>query len=624
MKRFGGLNRLFFYLALAIVPLLAVSCGSAANPTVAPAAPAAPAAAVQPASAQRDTAPAQAPAADPSSPAPEAAAPPSSAPAEPAADQSQAPVPAAAAQQQQSAPTPQPTAVPEPADAMRLPEGTLTVSEFDYDTESWLPWEGVTQRFYWERVMETLLLLDPVTWEFKPGLAKEWSLSADGRTVTYQLEQGVPFHDGWGEFTAADAAYSLDQWLFNEESTHPSVAAQLQSAPEVQAVDTYTVEVQYTGAPYLTAFMDLSSGNNGTGMLSRAYVEKVGLDEARRNAIGTGPYQFVDHKLGESISLEAAEGRHWRIVPQWQNLEFRITPEASTRLAQVLSQEVDIALLPGSFKRQAEAAQVRTLLNPGVAGVFIVPVVYIPGTTGIDAPNPDNPMADPQFREALSLAINRQELADVVFFGGAVPTGITDLSPISLGYDAQWETPEPYDPERAKQLLDASGKAGITIEFQQRPLGGIPEGPQLAEAIAGMWEAVGLNVDLKLNIQGSAHSAMRRGRELEGKIWLMRLGHLTDTTRRLISQYRCTQERTALFACNPDLEALTPQIQASTNLEEKDRLIRQAYAIILGNRTVIPVVQTASLYAIGPRVGDWTPRLGERFTTELESVGHAR
>lgn len=605
-----GLNLFTIYLALALAALLAVGCGSSANPTAAPPAP-------EPATAAASTAPADstAPAAPAQEPVAQAA--PTSAPAG-----SQAPVPAAAARQEGSV-TAEPTAVPEPVDSTRMPEGTLTLSEFDYDTESWLPWEGVTQRFYWERVMETLLLLDPVTWEFKPGLAKEWSLSEDGRTVTYHLEEDVQFHGGYGEFTASDAAYSLDQWLYNEESTHPSVAAQLQAAPEVRALDTYTVQVEYTKNPFLTAFMDLSSGNNGTGMLSRAYVTEVGLDEARRKAIGTGPYEFVEHKLGESMELEAAEGRHWRIVPQWQTLKFLVTPEASTRLAQVLSGEVDIALLPGSFKRQAEAAQVRTILNPGVAGVFIVPVVYIPGTTGIDAPDPNNPNADPKFREALSLAINRQELADVVFAGGAVPTGITDLSPISLGYDAKWETPDPYDPERAKQLLAESGKAGLAFEFQQRPLGGIPEGPQLAEAIAGMWEAVGLDVDLKLNLQGSAHSKLRRARSLEGKIWLMRLGHLTDTTRRLISQYRCTTERTALFACNPELEALTPKIEASTNLEEKDNLIRDAYGIILGERTVIPVVQTASLYAIGPRVGSWSPRLGERFTTELESVGHA-
>lgn len=607
MERGRTLRFTALYLAIAITALLAVSCGSSASPTLAP--------------------PAAEPSAQAVSAAPEAqAAPAAESMASPEAAQapaqSQAPVPAAAARQEGSV-TAEPTPVPEPADSGRMPEGTLTVSEFDYDTESWLPWEGVTQRFYWERVMETLLLLDPVTWEFKPGLAREWSLSDDGKTVTYVLEEGVQFHGGYGEFTASDAAYSLDEWLYNEESTHPSVAAQLQAEPEVRALDTYTVQVEYTKNPFLTAFMDLSSGNNGTGMMSRAYVEEVGLDSARRKAIGTGPYEFVEHKLGESMELEAAEGVHWRIVPQWQTLKFRITPEASTRLAQVLSGEVDIALLPGSFKRQAEAANVRTILNPGVAGVFIVPVVYIPGTTGIDAPDPNNPNANPKFREALSLAINRQELADVVFAGGAVPTGITDLSPISLGYDARWEEPDAYDPERARQLLEETGNAGLAFEFQQRPLGGIPEGPQLAEAIAGMWEAVGLDVDLKLNLQGSAHSQLRRARELEGKIWLMRLGHLTDTTRRLISQYRCTAERTALFACNPELEALTPRIEASTNLDEKDELIRQAYGIILDERTVIPVVQTASLYAIGTRVGSWSPRLGERFTTELESVGHA-
>ena len=601
MKKFSGLNFLSVYLTAALIALLAVSCGSSTNPP-------APEPAAAPASAA--VAPAQEPAA-------------ASEPAAAPATDSIAPLPASATSQQLDT-APQPTQVPEPEDSTRMPEGLLTISEFDFSTESWLPWEDVTQRFYWERVIETLLLLDPETWEFKPGLADSWNLSADGQTVTYTLQQGVQFHGGWGEFTASDAAYSLDEWLFNAESTHPSVAAQMQSGPEVRALDTYTVQVEYKKTPFLTAFMDLSSGNNGTGMLSRAYVDSVGLDVARRTAIGTGPYEFVEHKLGESIEVEATEGKHWRIVPQWKTMKFLVTPEASTRLAQVLSQEVDIALLPGSFKRQTEAANVRTILNPGVAGVFLVPVVYIPGTTGIDAPDPNNPMANIKVREALSLAINRQELADVVFSGGAVPTGITDLSPISLGYDEKWEAPAPYDPDRAKQLLAEAGYAGLSFEFQQRPLGGIPEGPQLGEAIAGMWEAAGMNVDLKLNMQGSAHSELRRARSLEGVVWMMRLGHLTDTTRRLVSQYRCTQERTALFACNPDLEALAPSILASTNLEEKDLLIRQAYEIILGQRVVIPVVQTASLYAIGPRVGAWKPRIGERFTTELESVGHAQ
>ena len=600
MKKFSGLNFLSVYLTAALIALLAVSCGSSTNPP-------APEPAAAPASAA--AAPAQEPAA--------------SEPAAAPATDSVAPLPASATSQQLDT-APQPTQVPEPEDSTRMPEGLLTISEFDFSTESWLPWEDVTQRFYWERVIETLLLLDPETWEFKPGLADSWNLSADGQTVTYTLQQGVQFHGGWGEFTASDAAYSLDEWLFNAESTHPSVAAQMQSGPEVRALDTYTVQVEYKKTPFLTAFMDLSSGNNGTGMLSRAYVDSVGLDVARRTAIGTGPYEFVEHKLGESIEVEATEGKHWRIVPQWKTMKFLVTPEASTRLAQVLSEEVDIALLPGSFKRQTEAANVRTILNPGVAGVFLVPVVYIPGTTGIDAPDPNNPMANIKVREALSLAINRQELADVVFSGGAVPTGITDLSPISLGYDEKWEAPAPYDPDRAKQLLAEAGYAGLSFEFQQRPLGGIPEGPQLGEAIAGMWEAAGMNVDLKLNMQGSAHSELRRARSLEGVVWMMRLGHLTDTTRRLVSQYRCTQERTALFACNPDLEALAPSILASTNLEEKDLLIRQAYEIILGQRVVIPVVQTASLYAIGPRVGAWKPRIGERFTTELESVGHAQ
>jgi peptide/nickel transport system substrate-binding protein len=583
--------------AIGLLTLLAVSCGGSAPP-VAEVATEVPAAPVVDTPVVADKAPAEV--------------------------KSQAPI-ARAASTLAPLPVAQPTEAPlAPGAVARMPEGTLTLSEFDFSTESWLPWEETNQQFYWERVMEQLLMLDPITWEFLPGLAKEWEVSPDGHTVTWKLQEGIQFHEDYGEFTSEDAVFTLNQWLFHETSTHPAVAAMIQADPEVRAIDKYTVEIEFRSSPYLTALMDASSGNNGVGMMSKAYVDEVGFDLARRKGIGTGPYRFIEHKLGESITLEAVEGEHWRIVPQWRDLKIMVTIEPSTRLAQVLSDEVDIALLPGSFKRMAESSGVRTILNPGVAGVFIVPVVYIPGTFGIDAPNPDNPLANPLVREAFSLAINRQEIADVVFSGGAVPTGLTDLSPISLGYDERWEEPDPFDLDRAKQLFEETGISGQTFKFGQRSLGGIPEAPQLAEAIAGMWEAAGLDIDLSLNLQSSQHSSSRRSRALEGELWMMRLGHLTDTTRRIMSQLRCTQEKTALFTCNEELELLSPKIAASINLEEKDKLMHRAYELILDERTIIPVVQTASLYAIGPRVGGWTPRLGERFTTEIEKVGHAK
>ena len=97
-----------------------------------------------------------------------------------------------------AAPTEEPTAVPTEAPA--VPEGSLTVALSTLEAETFLPWNGGGGRTpYLELIYEYLVYLDPETEEPTPGLATSWEMSDDGMSWTFEIREGVPFHEGWGE-----------------------------------------------------------------------------------------------------------------------------------------------------------------------------------------------------------------------------------------------------------------------------------------------------------------------------------------------------------------------------------------------------------------------------------------
>ena len=167
-------------------------------------------------------------------------------------------------------------------------------------------------------------------------LAESWELSGDSTVLTMKLRQNIPFHDG-DTFVAEDVVrtYSL---IYEEEASHqglrtimPLFGDTKESLLEhVRAIDDNTVEMR-SEKPY-GQWLESIFGSTNTPYLvvNASYIEAVGTDEAAANPVGTGPFEFDEHKLGESIRVRAVEN-HWRQTPSVATVEFLIVPQYATQ-----------------------------------------------------------------------------------------------------------------------------------------------------------------------------------------------------------------------------------------------------------------------------------------------------
>ena len=88
----------------------------------------------------------------------------------------------------------------------------LVVAVGQWGIETPLAWRSVqAEKPLWDCVYDPLILRDPKTWEYRPCLATEWKPSNEMKTWTFKLRSGVKFHEGWGDFTAEDVKFTLEQ-----------------------------------------------------------------------------------------------------------------------------------------------------------------------------------------------------------------------------------------------------------------------------------------------------------------------------------------------------------------------------------------------------------------------------
>jgi ABC-type transport system substrate-binding protein len=186
--------------------------------------------------------------------------------------------------------------------------------------------------------LETLLDLDPKTGAFIPRLAEKWEGSPDMKEWTLFLRKGVPFHFGYGEFTARDVVHS--HALMLREEAVATFVGMWRNVEEVKVINENQVVFRMKG-PATTLPYALSRRGD-LRMVSKAQWDKEGLEGFEKRPAGTGSYQYVSRQLGQSIVFERVEN-HWRgIRPAFKELEMRIAPEESTRLAILLNGEAHI------------------------------------------------------------------------------------------------------------------------------------------------------------------------------------------------------------------------------------------------------------------------------------------
>lgn len=284
--------------------------------------------------------------------------------------------------------------------------------------------------------------------DFKPTaqLATSWSTSDDGKRITFVLRKGVRWHDGQ-PFTSADVKYSLMEVA---KKYHALAGPTFSTVTDVETPDIHTaVFVLSRPSPVIWAFL------NGSGLQilpSHLY----GNSDPRTNPlnnkpIGTGPFVFKEWVRGSHIALERNKDYWDHTRPLLDRITFRIIPDTGAREAALETGELHYAPLSPVPLSSAKRLRANPDLVVEDRGWEAVAPVYF-----FDFNLKRKEFQDVRVRRAFAHAIDRQALADVVWYGFAEPS----LGPVP-SFQKQFFNPDTpqyaYDPAKAEALLDEAG-----------------------------------------------------------------------------------------------------------------------------------------------------------------------
>jgi peptide/nickel transport system substrate-binding protein len=230
--------------------------------------------------------------------------------------------------------------------------------------------------------------------EIVPRLATSWTVSDEGKTVTFKLREGVKFHDGT-PFDAASVKANIERAKTSQTSRRKSEVA---SVTSVEVVDPLTVafKLKQADAPLLAQLTDRAGM-----MLSPASFDKpVGP-----KPICSGPYKFVERVQNDRIVLERFAD-HWeKDKYHFDKVTFRTIPDSTVRLANLRSGQLDmlerLAPTDVSSAKATRALKVESTANLGYQGITINTNIRTPIRTADRA-------RTSACRQALSLAIDRE------------------------------------------------------------------------------------------------------------------------------------------------------------------------------------------------------------------------
>ncbi|CBJ39607.1 periplasmic dipeptide transport protein [Ralstonia solanacearum CMR15] len=465
-----------------------------------------------------------------------------------------------------------------------------------------------------EHLFETLVAKDD-RMRMRPGLAISWRAVSD--TVwELKLRPGVQFHDG-SEFTSADVVYSLARPATIKNSPSP-YTIYTRGFKDVTALDKLTVRIT-TNGPYPLVPNDLST----LYIVSKKAAEKAGPDDFNngRALIGTGPYKFVSFTKGDRLEL-ARNDAYWGKKPQWDHVTLRILTADASRVAALLAGDVQVieSVPPPDIKRLTA--------NPAVS-VFKMPafrLMYLHMDSGRDVspfvtdkagrPLAKNPLKDVRVRQAISLAISRQAIADHVMEGAAEPTGQLINSTL-FGHVPGLKAPV-ADVAAAKTLLAQAGYPdgfGITLHATNNRY---VNDSRVAQAIASMLARVGIAT--RVETMPSATFFMRANK-LEFSFllagWGADTGEASSCLKALLATYDPARGWGASNRgrySSPALDAKLAEALQTLDDARREKLLQEATEIGMREAGVIP------LYF---NINAWAARKGYTVVPHLDDRTHA-
>jgi peptide/nickel transport system substrate-binding protein len=320
-----------------------------------------------------------------------------------------------------------------------------------------------------------------------PGLATDWKISDDGKTYTFNLREGVKFHDGT-PFDADAAVFSLRTVIdprFQYFCAECNAASKGDTKQIKDVRKTGDMQIAIELKKPFGGFLELlSSQAQISAMISPAAIKKYGNDGFNMHPVGTGYMKFVAYKAGEEVAFTRNDD-YWQGETLYKDLVLRFIPDPVARANALQSGDVNLAydVAPSYMTAWAKRSDIRPV-EAKYPRQYGCQLNYQGG----------GPTTKREVREAMSLSANRDAMNQAVYAGRSGPAKGFWVEGVPT-YDASMPALA-YDPAKAKQLLQQAGYAnGLKLRVQVGSTGA--DDPKILAIWQDELRKVGIDLQIK-------------------------------------------------------------------------------------------------------------------------------
>lgn len=425
------------------------------------------------------------------------------------------------------------------------------------------------------------------------AVASDYEISADGKTYTFTLREGVTFHNG-KPVTAEDVVYSLERCAGSENDGTPLVSA-FSIVQSVAAPDENHVVVTLS-EPNLEFINSMTA----------AIIPKDSGPTITETMTGTGPFRFVSYAPQDSLVMEQYDG-YWNAdkAARLDKVTFKIIPDVNAMVIGLKGGSLDMVIhLPNTLEEEVKDSF--TVLQDTMK---LVQALYLN--------NAVEPFDNELVRQAMYYAIDVQEIIDFVCGGAGVATG-TSMYPANQRYFiAELAQKYPHDVEKAKQLLAQAGydngfEMSITVPSNYA------QHMETAQVISEQLKEVGITATLIPVEWESWVSDVYRGRDYQSTVCGISADDMT--AREMLVRYTSDHQKNFINFQDGEFDQSVVQAMAATGLDEQTALYKRAEEILNEKAASLWIQDMCDLVVMNPALDGFT--FYRTYVLDMSTIGY--